>query len=298
MKIKKGDTVLIISGKDRTRTGKVLNVFPKEETVLVEGINLRKKHVRPKRSGEKGQIVQVPVPINVSNTKLICQKCSKAVKVGYKREGGKNIVFVKNAANKHKLKNMATLKEKYKKEVIPIMMERFGFKNPMAVPKLEKVVLNSCFGKEVVNKTAQEREKVIQNVVQDLTVISGQKPKVVRAKKSISGFKLRSGIEIAAAVTLRKDKMYDFLERLIYLTLPRSRDFKGLEPKSVDKRGNLTIGFREHIAFPEVVTEREKTIFGLEVTVVTNAKNKEDGLNLFKLLGFPIKEEISKNIKF
>ena len=186
--------------------------------------------------------------------------------------------------------NYMNLKEKYQKEVVSVMMEKFGYKNIMAVPKIEKVVLNSCFGKEVVNKTGQEREKIIQNVVHDLTAISGQKPKVVKAKKSISGFKLRSGIEIAAVVTLRKNKMYNFLERLIYLTLPRSRDFKGLKPESIDKRGNLTIGFREDIAFPEVTTEKEKTIFGLEVTVVTTAKNKEEGLGLFKLLGFPIKQ--------
>lgn len=185
---------------------------------------------------------------------------------------------------------MSSLKEKYQKEVVPIMIEKFGYKNAMAVPKIKKVVLNSCFGKEVVNKTAQEREKIIQNVVQDLAAISGQKPKVVKAKKSISGFKLRAGLEIAAAVTLRKNKMYDFLERFLYLTLPRSRDFKGLESKSIDRKGNLTIGFREHIAFPEIVSEREKTIFGLEVTVATTAKNKEEGLRLFKLLGFPIKE--------
>lgn len=169
------------------------------------------------------------------------------------------------------------------------MMKKFGYKNPMAVPRIKKVVLNSCFGKEVSNKTGQEREKIIQNVVQDLLAISGQKPKVVRAKKSIAGFKLRGGVQIAAAVTLRKNKMYDFLERLIYLALPRSRDFKGLESKSIDKKGNLTVGFREHIAFPEVVTEKEKTIFGFEVTITTNAKNKEEGLRLFKMLGFPMK---------
>ena len=181
------------------------------------------------------------------------------------------------------------LAEKYKKEVIPAMMKKFGFKSSMAVPKIEKVVLNSCFGREVATKTSQEREKTQNLVLQDLALISGQKPRVVKAKKSIAGFKLRTGIEIAAMVTLRKNRMYDFLERLIYLALPRSRDFKGIDPKSVDKKGNLTLGFKEHIIFPEIITEREKTIFGLEVTVATNAKNKEEGLELLKLLGFPIK---------
>lgn len=184
---------------------------------------------------------------------------------------------------------MISLKEQYKKEVVPQMMKLFGYKSTMAVPRIEKVVINSCFGKDAATKTSQEREKVTQNIVNDLALISGQKPKVVKSKKSISGFKLRANIDIAAKVTLRKDRMYDFLERLIYLTLPRSRDFKGLNPKSIDKKGNLTIGFKEHISFPEVITEKEKTIFGLEVTVTTNARNKEEGLQLFKLIGFPIK---------
>ncbi|MBU2539980.1 50S ribosomal protein L5 [Patescibacteria group bacterium] len=184
---------------------------------------------------------------------------------------------------------MLRLKDKYKKEVIPVMMEKFGYKNVMAIPKIVKVVINSCFGKEVATKTSQEREKVVQNVTNDLTLISGQKPRIVKSKKSIAGFKLREGLDIAVAVTLRKDRMYDFLERLIYLTLPRSRDFQGINPKSIDQKGNLNIGFKEHISFPEVITEKEKTIFGLEISVVTNAKNKEEGLRLFKLLGFPIK---------
>ncbi|MBU3934617.1 50S ribosomal protein L5 [Patescibacteria group bacterium] len=184
-----------------------------------------------------------------------------------------------------------SLKEKYQKEVVPQMMEKFGYKNVMAVPRIKKIVLNSCFGKEVVNKTGQEREKISQNVCQDLIAISGQKPKIVKAKKSVSGFKLRSGIVIAATVNLRKNKMYDFLERLIYLTLPRLRDFRGINKKSIDERGNLTIGFKESIAFPEIVAEKEKTIFGLEITITTNAKSKEEGLRLFELMGFPLKKE-------
>ncbi len=185
---------------------------------------------------------------------------------------------------------MVKLQDKYKKEVVPQMMKEFGYKNIMAVPKIEKVVINSCFGKEVVNKTSQEREKFLQNMINDLTLIAGQKPQLIKSKKSIASFKLRKGIEIAARVTLRRGRMYDFLERLIYLALPRSKDFKGIDQKSIDEKGNLNIGFKEHISFPEIITEKEKTIFGLEITIVTNAKNKEEGLRLFKLLGFPIKE--------
>jgi len=185
---------------------------------------------------------------------------------------------------------MEKLKDKYKKEVVPEMMKKFGYKNPMAVPSIKKVVLNSSFGKEVASKTSGEREKIQNLIMQDLSLIAGQKTKLVKSKKSIAGFKLREGLEIAAMVTLRKGRMWDFLERLIYLSLPRSRDFKGLDPKIIDKRGNLNIGFREHISFPEIFTEKEKTIFGLEITVVTNAKSKEEGLKLYKLMGFPMRE--------
>jgi len=184
---------------------------------------------------------------------------------------------------------MEKLQEKYKKEVVPAMMKKFGYKNPMAVPSIKKIVLNSCFGKEAVGKSASEREKIQNLIAQDLSLIAGQKTNLVKSKKSISGFKLRENLEIGAVVTLRKTRMWDFLERLIYLSLPRSKDFKGLNPKSIDKNGNLSLGFREHISFPEIFTEKEKTIFGLEITVVTNAKNKEEGLELYELLGFPMK---------
>ncbi len=185
---------------------------------------------------------------------------------------------------------MQSLKEKYNKEVIPGMMKEFGIKNKMAVPSIKKVVINSSFGKTVVGKAAGEREKIQNLIMQDLSLIAGQHTNLVKSKKSIAGFKLREGLEIAAVVTLRKQRMWDFLERLVYLSLPRSRDFKGLDPKSCDKNGNLSIGFKEHIFFPEIFTEKEKTIFGFEVTIVTNAKNKEQGLELYKLLGFPMKE--------
>lgn len=185
---------------------------------------------------------------------------------------------------------MQKLRDKYNKEVVPEMMKLFGYKNKMAVPSIKKVVLNSCFGKESVAKTGNERQKMQELIAQDLSLIAGQRIAVKKSKKSIAGFKLRENLEIAVAVTLRKDRMWDFLERLIYLSLPRSRDFKGLNPKSIDKNGNLSIGFKEHVMFPEVFTEKEKTIFGLQITVVTNAKSSKEGLELYKLMGFPMQE--------
>lgn len=181
------------------------------------------------------------------------------------------------------------LLEKYKKEVIPAMKEKFGYKNVMAVPKIEKVVINTGFGKQIVGKSAQEQEKTRDAILSDLSLIAGQKPILTLSKKSISAFKLRENLPIGSMISLRKKRMYDFLDRLIHIALPRSRDFRGIEQKSVDKNGNLTLGIREQIIFPEVSPENIKGIFGLEITVVTTAKKHETGIELLKLMGFPIK---------
>ena len=186
---------------------------------------------------------------------------------------------------------MIHLQDKYKKEVIPQMKERFGYGNTMAVPKIEKVVINTGFGRLVSGKTSEEQKKIYRPILEDLATICGQCPILTKAKKSIAGFKIREGMPIGAMVTLRRKMMHDFLERLIHIVLPRSRDFRGIDPKSVDKEGNLTVAIKEHISFPEILPERAKTIFGLELTVVTTAKNREEGLELLKLLGFPIKNE-------
>ncbi len=184
---------------------------------------------------------------------------------------------------------MLKLQERYKQEVIPAMMEKFGYKNVMAVPKIEKVIINTGFGKQIVVKTSQEQEKFRDAIVNDLSLITGQKPILSLSKKSISAFKLRKNLAIGAVVSLRGKRMYDFLERLIYIALPRSRDFRGIDQKSVDRSGNLTLGIKEQIIFSEVSPENVKGIFGLEITVVTTAKTHEKGVELLKLIGFPIK---------
>ena len=185
---------------------------------------------------------------------------------------------------------MIRLKEKYKKEAVPAMKEKFGYKSVMAVPKIEKVVLNVGFGRMIGGKSSQEREKIQNFILDEFSTISGQRPALTKAKKSISSFKIRKGMPIGAMVTLRGQKMYDFLDRLIHIALPRSRDFRGIKTSSLDKQGNLTIGIKEHICFPEILPEKVKQIFGFEITVVTTAKNKEEGMELFRLLGFPIKK--------
>lgn len=184
---------------------------------------------------------------------------------------------------------MMRLKDKYQKEVIPQMIEKLGYKNPMAVPRIKKVVANIGFGKEAVAKTGEDQKKLQEAILDALSSVCGQKAVLTRAKKAISSFKLRKGMAIGAMVTLRGQRMYDFLERFINVALPRSRDFRGIEPKSLDGQGNLTIAVKEHIAFPEVSAEKARQIFGLEITVVTDAGNRGEGLELLKLMGFPMK---------
>ncbi len=178
------------------------------------------------------------------------------------------------------MKNL--LQEKYKKEVIPAMQVKFGYPNVMSTPQLEKVVVNCGVGKI-------RDEKQLAEVVKYLTAITGQKPSPRPAKKAIASFKTRLGMIIGYRITLRGRRMYDFVSRLIDLALPRTRDFQGIDPKSFDSKGNLTIGIKEHIVFPEMIGEDYKFLFGFEVTVVTTAKKREEGVELLKLIGFPIK---------
>jgi len=184
---------------------------------------------------------------------------------------------------------MLNLKEKYNKEAVPAIVKKFGYKNVNQAPKIEKVVVNVGFGKSAVSKSGDELKKFMTGISNDLAAITGQKPSMRQAKKSIAGFKLREGIVIGAKVTIRGKRMYDFLDRLIHIALPRSRDFKGLDNKCFDKKGNMSIGIREHIIFPEVSAEKLKSIFGFQITVKTTAETKEEGVELLRLLGFPIK---------
>ena len=185
---------------------------------------------------------------------------------------------------------MLRLKEKYIKEVVPAMMQRFSLQNAMAVPKIIKAVVNTGFGRQIAAKTGEEAKRFYEPILEDLGLICGQRPVLNRAKKSISSFKIRQGMPIGASVTLRGSRMYDFLERLIHIALPRTRDFRGIDQVSFDKNGNLTIGIREQIVFPEISQEKVRMIFGFEATVTTTAKTKEEGIELLRLMGFPIKQ--------
>lgn len=175
------------------------------------------------------------------------------------------------------------LKERYKSEIAPALMRDLGYTNPMAVPRLEKIVLNMGLGEAVQNP------KIIESAVEELTAIAGQKPVVTRAKKAISNFKLREGVAIGAMVTLRGEHMYEFLDRLLTVALPRVRDFKGVPDRSFDGRGNYSLGFREQIIFPEIDLEKVDKIKGLTVTICTTARSDADGKALLRALGLPFR---------
>ena len=178
---------------------------------------------------------------------------------------------------------MISKSENYKKKIILTLQKELGVKNILALPKIEKVVINIGLGRTLKD------EKFLDIVMRDIALIAGQKPKTTLAKKSIANFKTRKGMVIGATVTLRGQRMYDFISRLINIALPRTRDFRGINVKSLDKNGNLTIGVKEHIIFPEIKGEEVRNIFGFEITVVVKAKNKEKAIALYKAIGFPIK---------
>ncbi len=174
------------------------------------------------------------------------------------------------------------LREIYDKKVAPELMEKFGYKNRMAIPKLKLVSVNVGMSTNLLKDP-----KIPETVESTLTRITGQKPVKTLAKKSIASFKIRQGQHIGMKVTLRGERMWHFLEKLIHVTMPRIRDFRGISPKLVDKQGNLSIGFKEYIAFPEIRSDEIERLHGVQVTVSSTAKTREEGLELFKLLGFP-----------
>lgn len=176
---------------------------------------------------------------------------------------------------------MARVRDLYREDVVPALTSEFGYKNPYQVPKLEKIVLNIGLGEAVANGRA------LDAAVGDLTTITGQKPVVTRAKKSIASFKLREGMPIGAMVTLRGERMYEFLDRLVATALPRIRDFRGVSPNSFDGRGNYTLGLREQIMFPEIDYDQIDKVRGLEISIVTSARTDEEGRRLLALLGMP-----------
>jgi len=178
---------------------------------------------------------------------------------------------------------MARLQDQYKAEIVPRLKEKFGYRNVMQVPKLSKVVVNMGLGDAI------ENVKVIETAAAEIGIITGQKPVVTKARKSIANFKLREGVPIGVMVTLRRDRMYHFLDKLIAIALPRVRDFKGVSPRGFDGRGNYTLGIKEQIMFPEVNYDKIDKIRGMNITIVTTARTDEEGLELLRLMGIPFR---------
>ena len=178
---------------------------------------------------------------------------------------------------------MAQLKQYYKDKVVPELAKQFGFTNTMRVPKITKVVLNMGLGEAVADK------KILDNATSDLESISGQKVVITKARKSIAGFKIRDGWPIGCKVTLRGERMYEFLERLVNIAIPRIRDFRGLSPKSFDGRGNFAMGVNEQIIFPEIEYDKIDKLRGLDITITTSARNDDEGRALLSALRFPFK---------
>ncbi|MBK8171067.1 MAG: 50S ribosomal protein L5 [Sandaracinaceae bacterium] len=179
---------------------------------------------------------------------------------------------------------VSRLQTKYKNEVIPSLMKEFSFTNPMEVPRLEKIVLNMGLGEAVANA------KIIDSAVEEMTALAGQKPVITKARKSIATFKLREGVAIGVMVTLRRDRMWDFADRLINFALPRVRDFKGISGKSFDGRGNYSLGVREQIIFPEIDYDKIDKIKGMNISLVTTARTDEHGRALLAGLGMPFRK--------
>ncbi len=175
------------------------------------------------------------------------------------------------------------MQERYRNDAVPAMMKRFGWKNPMAVPKLQKITVNIGLGE------ASQNAKLLDAAAGELGQITGQRAMLTRAKKSIANFKIRKGMPIGCAVTLRGDRMYEFLDRLCNVVLPRVRDFKGLPPTAFDGRGNYTLGLKDQLVFPEIDYTRVDKIKGMNITLTTSAKNDEQGRELLKLLGVPLR---------
>lgn len=178
----------------------------------------------------------------------------------------------------------AVLKETYKKDIAPALMKKFGYKSVMQIPKLDKIVINVGCGE------ARENSKVVDAIIRDLQIITGQKPVVCRAKKSVANFKLREGMPIGVKVTLRGDRMYEFLERFFNLALPRVRDFRGINANSFDGRGNYAMGVKEQLIFPEIEYDKIDAVRGMDIIMVTTANTDEEARELLKLMGAPFAE--------
>jgi large subunit ribosomal protein L5 len=259
-KIRKGDEVIVRTGKDKGRRGTVLQVYA-DGRVLVEGINIVKKHTKPNP--------------NIVRERRRCR---------HLRLGRARPRLWPGASSQQDQKDMSRLQEKYKAQLAGEIQQKLGLTNSQEVPRITKITLNMGVGEAVADK------KVLEKARDDLEKISGQRPVTCLARKSVAAFKIRDGMAIGCKVTLRRERMYEFLDRLVNIAIPRIRDFRGLNPKSFDKQGNYSIGVSEQIIFPEINYDEIDAIRGLDITITTSARNAEEGKALLEAFNFPFKK--------
>ena len=286
--IRKNDMVAVRTGKDRGKRGRVIRVVRDSNRLVVEGVNLIKRHTRPNpQKNIKGGIVE--------REALDPRLQRAAARPGHERadpprdqDPARRPSRAYQPQERHGGGQMndqqkARLRERYLTEVIPALQKEFGYKNVNAVPKITKVVVNMGLGE------ATQNAKVIDTGADELARITGQKAAVRRAKKSIAQFKVRQGMPIGAMVTLRGERMYEFLDRLMNISLPRVRDFRGVSPKGFDGRGNFTLGLRDQLIFVEIDYLKVDKSRGMNVSVATSAKTDEEARKLLQLLGMPFR---------
>ena len=287
-KIKKGDTVAVLTGRDRGKRGTVVRVYA-DDRVVVEGINLVKRHTRPNpQAGIAGGIVEKEAPLQISNVALYNPMTRKPDRVGIRvLEDGRKVRFFKSNGEVVDVKSgsfeMTRLEQHYRDVVTKKLIEQFSYGSAMQVPRITKVTLNMGLGEAVGDK------KIIDHALGDMKAIAGQQPVVCLARKSIAGFKIREEWPIGCKVTLRRSRMYEFLDRLINIAIPRIRDFRGLNGRAFDGRGNYSMGIKEQIIFPEVDYDKIDVLRGMDICITTTARTDEEGRALLEAFRFPLR---------
>ena len=311
MKVQKGDLVQILSGKDRGKQGRVIEARPAERRVIVENLNIVKRHTKPRpmrdanRMGGTtmmpGGVIDKPAPLAVSKVMVVCPSCNLPTRVGhvFKEIKGKKVKVrvcrrarlrrgarqVSSASRERENGYAPRLKELYEQELRPQLKDELGLSSVMQVPRVTKITLNMGVG------DAKTEAKALDGAMDELSTIAGQRAQMRRARKSIAAFKLREGMPIGARVTLRGARMYEFLDRLVSIALPRIRDFRGLDPGSFDGRGNYSLGIREQIIFPEINYDDVAAVRGLDIAITTSAADDEGARALLRGLGLPFADD-------
>ena len=284
-RIRQGDDVIVLVGKDKGRRGKVDRVVG--DRVFVDGVNLVKKHVKGNPQGGRPGRHPGEGGLGPRLERRAVQPRDEegwADRLPHERRRPEGAILPGRRQRSERLRNMARLKQDYRDRIVPEMMKEHAYKSVMQVPRIEKITLNMGLGEAVGDK------KILENAVGDMIAIGGQKPVVTVARKSIAGFKIRDGYPIGAKVTLRRDRMYEFLDRLVAIAIPRIRDFRGISPRSFDGRGNYSLGVKEQIIFPEIDYDKIDAMRGMDITITTSAQTDAEALSLLKKFNFPFRQ--------